>query len=324
MSRAADLLQAHAETVKLARLLGCDPGRLEYLERLGPEDLRALRDEVTEALYDAHGASLGRLAAASRLLPAALTATIGQRAFGPLLSARLAGMLDTHKAVEVAGKLPPPFLADVAVELDPRRADDLIANIAPALIGQVTAELVARREYVTMGRFVGHLGDEAIAAALGTMDDEAVLQVAFVLEDKTHLSRLMGRLPQRRSAGIIAVAAQEGLWLEALDLLNHLRSASAAGWSRRRWAWTRGRSKPSWTRSSSMTCGTRCCSSPSTTPRSRNGSADAWPAAGAPASGGRPARPRGGRAGTASHARSGAQRLAVARPHQRHPLRYGV
>ncbi|MGZ4191232.1 MAG: hypothetical protein ACXVRW_02140 [Solirubrobacteraceae bacterium] len=222
MSRAADLLQAHAETVKLARLLGCDPSRLEYLERLPPEDLRALRDEVTEALSPPQGASLGRRAAPRRLLSAGLTATIGQRAFGPLLSARLAGMLDTHKAVEVAGKLPPPFLADVAVELDPRRADDLIANIAPALIGQVTAELVARREYVTMGRFVGHLGDEAIAAALGTMDDEAVLQVAFVLEDKTHLSRLMGRLPQRRSAGIVAVAAQEGLWLEALDLLNHL------------------------------------------------------------------------------------------------------
>jgi hypothetical protein len=222
MSRAADLLQAHAETLKLARLLGCEPGRLEYLERLPPDDLRALRDGITEALYDAHGGSLVRLAAASRLLPSGLTATIGQRAFGPLLSARLAGLLDTDKAVEVAGKLPPAFLADVAVELDPRRADDLIANIAPALIGQVTGELTARREYVTMGRFVGHLGDEAIAAALSAMDDEAVLQVAFVLEDKAQLSRLLGRLTKRRSAGVVATAAREGLWVEALDLLNHL------------------------------------------------------------------------------------------------------
>jgi hypothetical protein len=222
MSRAADLLQAHAETMKLARLLGCDPGRLEYLERLPPDDLRALRDGVTEALYDAHGGSLARLAAASRLLPSGLTATIGQRAFGPLLSARLAGLLEPARAVEVAGKLPPAFLADVAVELDPRRADDLIANLAPALIGQVTGELTARREYVTMGRFVGHLGDEALAAALGAMDDEAVLQVAFVLEDRSQLSHLLGRLTKRRSAGVVAAAAQEGLWLEALDLLNHL------------------------------------------------------------------------------------------------------
>jgi hypothetical protein len=228
MSRAADRLQAHAETMKLARLLGCEPARLEYLERLAPEDLRTLRDGVTEALYDAHGGALTRLAAASRLLPAGLTATIGHRAFGPLLSARLAGLLDPDKAVDVAGKLPPAFLADVAVELDPRRADDLIANIAPGLIGQVTAELVARREYVTMGRFVGHLSDEAIDAALGTMDDEAILQVAFLLEDRGQLSRLLGHLSPGRAKGIIAAAAQAGLWLEALDLLNHLSESQRA------------------------------------------------------------------------------------------------
>jgi hypothetical protein len=222
MSRAAELLQSHAEVMKLARLLDRDPESLAYLERLSAEDLRELRDSVTERLYDANGSSLGRLAAASRLLPSGLTATIGQRAFGPLLSARLAGLLDTEKAVDVAGKLPPPFLADVAVELDPRRASDLIASIAPALIGQVTAELVARREYVTMGRFVGHLGDEAITAALATMDDESVLQIAFVMEDKSHLSGLLAKLPKGRWSGVVSAAADEGLWLEALDMLNHL------------------------------------------------------------------------------------------------------
>jgi len=222
MSRAADLLQAHAEVMKLARLLGREPDELAYLEQLPADDLLALRDSVTETLYDANGGSLGRLAAASRLLPAGLTATIGQRAFGPLLSARLAGLLDTDKAVDVAGRLPPPFLADVAVELDPRRASDLIAAIAPALIGQVTAELVARREYVTMGRFVGHLSDAAIVAALAAMDDEAVLRTAFVIEDRSQLSRLFAKLPKDRSSGVLAAAADEGLWLEALDLLNHL------------------------------------------------------------------------------------------------------
>jgi hypothetical protein len=222
MSRAAELLQAHAEVVKLARVLGREPDQLAYLERLSPDELRQLRDGVTETLYDAHGSSLRRLAAASRLLPAGLTATIGQRAFGPLLSARLAGLLDTDKAVEVAAKLPPPFLADVAVELDPRRASELIAGISPELIGQVTAELVARHEYVAMGRFVGHLGDKAIVAALGTMDDHTLLQVAFVLEDKDELSRLLAKVPRRRSAGIIRAAAEHDLWLEALDLLNHL------------------------------------------------------------------------------------------------------
>jgi hypothetical protein len=222
MSRAAEALQAHTEVMKVARLLQREPESLEYLESLEVEDLRELRERVTETVFDAHTGSLRRLAAASRLLPVGLSASMGESVFGPLLSARLTGLLDPGRAAEMASRLPPPFLADVAVELDPRRASDLIATIAPALIGQITAELVARREYVTMGRFVGHLGDEAIAASLATMDDEAVLQVAFVLEDRAQLKRLLSKLPKDRWAGVIAAAAREGLWLEALDMLNHL------------------------------------------------------------------------------------------------------
>ena len=221
MSRAAELLQGHAEVLKLARLLGREPGELAYLEPLSPEDLRQLRDGVTEALYDGDG-SFGRLAAASRVLPTALTATIGQRAFGPLLSARLAGLLDPGRAVDVAAKLPPPFLADVATEMDPRRASELIAGLSPELIAETTAELVGRGEYVTMGRFVGHLQDDALVAAIAIMDDRALLEVAFVLEDKSQLSRLLTTLPRARIAGIIRAAADGGLWIEALDLLHHL------------------------------------------------------------------------------------------------------
>jgi hypothetical protein len=77
---------------------------------------------------------------------------------------------------------------------------------------------------VTMGRFVGHLSDGAIAAALATMDDAAVLRVAFLIEDKSDLSRLFARLPEGRHQGVVTAAAEEGLWLEALDLLNHLHA----------------------------------------------------------------------------------------------------
>jgi hypothetical protein len=222
MSRAADLLHGHGEVLKLARLLGREPDELAYLEQFSPPALRELRDGVTRTLYDADGGSLQRLAAATRVLPAGLTATLGQRAFGPLLSARLAGMLEPGRAVDVAAKLPPPFLADVAVELDPRRASALIAGLSAGLIADVTAELVARREYVTMGRFVGHLHDEALIAAIGAMDDRALLEVAFVLEDRSQLTPLLSTLPRVRVAGIIGAAAREDLWLQALDLLNHL------------------------------------------------------------------------------------------------------
>jgi hypothetical protein len=222
MSTATDALQARAEILKLARMLERDPAELAYLEPVSLADLCALRDHVIDALFNANSSTLNRLATASKLLPAGLTATISERAFGPLLSARMAGRLEPEAAVSVASKLPIPFLADLAVELDPRRASAVISLIAPAQIAAITGELVRRGEHVTMGRFVGHMGDPAMAAALGAMDNATLLQVAFVLEDKDRLDHMIGLLPDQRLTSLVTAAEQEGLWLEALDLLGHV------------------------------------------------------------------------------------------------------
>jgi hypothetical protein len=222
MSRAAQRSQVHAEVLKLARMLERRPDQLSYLEQLPLEDLRELRERITEVLWNAHDGVLNRLATASKLLPSGISATISERAFGPLLSARLASLLDPERAVDVATKLSPPFLADVAIELDPRRASEVIGRIPPGQISEITRELVSREEYVTMGRFVGHLRDDAILAALAAMDDRSLLQIGFVLEEKERLQELVSLLSEERLAGIVQAAADGLLWLEALDLLGHL------------------------------------------------------------------------------------------------------
>jgi hypothetical protein len=71
--------------MRLARLLQRKPESLAYLEPLPVEDLRELhelRERLTEALFDAHAGSLRRVAAASRLLPVGLSASMGERVFG--------------------------------------------------------------------------------------------------------------------------------------------------------------------------------------------------------------------------------------------------
>jgi hypothetical protein len=217
-----DALRAHAEIVKLARLLQRDPAELEYLEQIPPDDIRQLREQITDVLFDAQGAALTRLAAASKILPVGVVATIGQRAFGPVLSARIAGLLEASRAADVADRMPIAFLADVAVELDPRRASAVIGRIPPARIAEISHELVSRGEYVTMGRFVGHLDDEAVRAAISAMDDSSLLQVAFVLESKDGLEDLIAMLPPERLDSVIDAAGRDELWVEVLDLLSNL------------------------------------------------------------------------------------------------------
>lgn len=213
---------SRAEVLKLARLLNREPDQLSYLDAVAPSDLRALREQVTEVLFASSSKTLNRLATASKLLPTGVVATITQRAFGPLLAARMTDLLDPSRAVDVAAKLPPDFLADIAIELDPRRASKVIAAIPVAHIRAITRELVAREEYVTMGRFVGPLPDASLYAALDEMDDRALLRIAFVLEHKERLDELLEQLGRQRVEGLLDVAADEELWPEVLDVLGHV------------------------------------------------------------------------------------------------------
>ncbi len=220
-------LEGHAEVMKLARLLGTPPERLGYLEALGPAEVRLVRERATDWLYAADDHRFHRVALASRLPPVALTTFIAQHAFGPLLCARVAGLLDTRLAVEIANRLPTPFVANLAVELDPRRAREVIAALAPRRIAEVAAELTAREEYIAMGRFVGFMTDAAIVACFGVIDDASLLWISYFVEAKDRLDHVVGLLTDDRVRGAIRAATAAHLWPQALDLLTRISPARA-------------------------------------------------------------------------------------------------
>jgi hypothetical protein len=217
----SERLDARAEVLKLARLLDVKPDELSYLSALPSAELRELRGKATDRLFTS-APGLARSAAAAKLIPSGLVATIAQRAFGPMLCARAAGGADTAKAIDVARRLPAGFLADVAVHLDPRRTAEIIAEVPEEVVVPVAEELGNRREHVTMGRFLAFVPDRAIAAAIGALDDETMLRTAFVLEHKDRLDHAIGLLPPERLPGIIDTAARLELWSEAFDLLAHV------------------------------------------------------------------------------------------------------
>ncbi|WP_370947008.1 hypothetical protein AB5J62_05475 [Amycolatopsis sp. cg5] len=220
---------SEAEVLKLARLLGDSPDRFAYLNDVDPDDLRKLREQVTDVLFDADLQVLQRMAMATRVIPAPVLAKIGEKVFGPLLCARIAGLVDVSRGVDVAKRLTPKFLADVAVELDPRRASRIIADIPPATVSKVAAELVGREDWITVGRFVGHLPDGTVKACLAVIDDPALLQIAYVIDDKSRIDHVVGLLPSKRLAGL-AEDADEAL-LE--NLVEHLSEANLAKLTRR-------------------------------------------------------------------------------------------
>jgi hypothetical protein len=200
----ADEPAVQAEILKLARLLQRKPDQLAYLEGVPLKDLEELRAQVTETLFTDHESVLSRLAASSRLLPVGLVASLSENTFGPILSARIAGLMEPERADQVSQRLPTRFVADIAIELDPRRASGVIGRIPPDRIREITRELAGRQEYVTMGRFVGHLDDAALAAAINTLSDDDLVETFRMMEDPPELDRL-ARLTDPRRVERLAV-----------------------------------------------------------------------------------------------------------------------
>ena len=227
LSTDSEQLEVDAEIQRLAKLLGITPAELDYLRTLSSAELRGLRDQVTVTLYDASG-GLSQLAGATRILPAGVAASLAERFFGPMLTARIAGLVDADRAVEIAGRLPTPFLAQVASELDPRRVAAILAKIPPDTVAAVTRELVAAEQWVAMGAFYGFLPDASIRAAIDVADPLALLRISLMLDDKSRLANVLEIAGDERLAQVAGAAEAEGMGEQLRALEVYLTPAQRA------------------------------------------------------------------------------------------------
>lgn len=213
----SDLL-IRAELIKLSRALATDENAVGFLAPLGALEVRKLQECVSAALFDEYRGALQRLADASRLLPASLVAKLSELVFGPMLSARVAGLMPPQRAVDVAAKLHTKFLADVCVQLDPRSAAELLDKIPLKTTLEVARVLLERREYVTMGRFVDVLGNEAIKAVMRELDDDALVRIGVFVERRTRLVELIDLVPADRLRGIVQSVSAGAAEVQAAGL----------------------------------------------------------------------------------------------------------
>ncbi|EWC60496.1 hypothetical protein UO65_4164 [Actinokineospora spheciospongiae] len=219
-------MTARIEIAKLARLLGEDPARFGYLARVPPADVRAVRERATEVLFDANRAAYERIAAASRLVPNAITASVAQRAFGPVMCARVASVLEPERALDLAGRLGTTFLADVATHLDPRRAGPIVGTLPPARVVEVAHELVRRRDFLTMGRFVGDVPEHTLRAVVTALDEDSLVRVALHSDSHDHFPALFAMITTvRLPAFLHPIAADDDLATDVLPLLATLDEA---------------------------------------------------------------------------------------------------
>ncbi|MCF2525916.1 hypothetical protein [Yinghuangia soli] len=223
-----DTLRTRAEIEKTAHFLDVGPDRLAFLAALPAADVRRFREQVTASLFDDQPDMLDRIAKATKLVPTSIAATISQKALGAKLAARVAGRLEPARAADIVEKLPIGFTAESCGHLDPRRVRDLVERLPEDLVVKIGVVLATRADFVTMGRFVGHLSDAAIGRILGQVGDDVVLRVGFFVDMPERLDHIVGLMDTEKLASVIRAASTESLWAEALAVASMVGDARRA------------------------------------------------------------------------------------------------
>jgi len=214
-------LRTRVEITKLARELDVDEAELGYLSDASPADLRELRRVTCAALFSRHEARAKLLASANGILPLAVSAKISERALGPGLCARVAGVMEPEAAARLAGQLSPAFLADLAARLDPTRVGPIVAQLPGATVLDVAQRLLAAGDLVTLARFVAVVDPAIVAQVAERATSTELLKMTLYSEDDAALGVLAQRLPEATLVGMLEAADDEEYDV-ALELLRGL------------------------------------------------------------------------------------------------------
>ncbi|MDX1876513.1 hypothetical protein SBE55_01650 [Mycolicibacterium sp. 141076] len=223
----ADIL-TRAQLSLLAALLQTDAANLAGLERLGADDLKALRSALSDALFDEQAEAFARVGKLAPLIPNALVVTVAHRAVPPEVAGRVGGAVGLahgDRAIGVLSGLKPSYLADAAPYVDPRVIPHFAPRLPAKLLIPAAKELLRRRDYLTASRFVEFATDELIVAFERAIDDDEGIILTGVLVSDTHvmndIMRAAGTDRSLRMARAAATGKPEVL-AALLSLLNRI------------------------------------------------------------------------------------------------------
>ncbi|SHU52536.1 Uncharacterised protein [Mycobacteroides abscessus subsp. abscessus] len=223
----ADIL-TRAQLSLLAALLQTDAANLASLERLGADDLKALRGALSDALFDEQAEAFARVGKLAPLVPNALVVTVAHRAVPPEVAGRVGGAVGLahgDRAIGVLSGMKPAYLADAAPYVDPRVIPHFAPRLPAKLLIPAAKELLRRRDYLTASRFVEFATDELIVAFERAIDDdEGIILTGVLVSDTNVMNDIMRAAGPDRSLRMAraAAAGKPEVLAALLSLLNRI------------------------------------------------------------------------------------------------------
>lgn len=215
-------LHVRVELEKLSAELDTEVAEIGYLGSLGVEELRDLRAVISDALFARHEKAFQPLGNMSKMVPTRIAVKVAEVALGPLVSARVAGAVDTKYAASMAQAMKPDFLAQVAVLIDPVRIRELLPMLPSQLVVEVGRLMVSRGKYLALSRFVPVVSTQDALSVIDGASPEATLRTALYVEEPAALADIIETIDRSALTGVIEHAAASGAADDALTLIDGL------------------------------------------------------------------------------------------------------
>ena len=194
----------------LASVLDVDAERVAHLDRLGADGVRALRERISNLLFDEQAAMFARVSKLAPLTPNALVAKVSEAVIPPLVAGRAAGALGIDhqgRIADLLSRLSPAYMADCAPYLDPRAIEVLAPVVPGEALVPGAVELLRRRDYVTAAAFVEFATPELIRAfEQGIDDDLGLINTAALVHSTEMLAQIIDTIPDDRLERILAAS----------------------------------------------------------------------------------------------------------------------
>ncbi|MFE3986076.1 hypothetical protein ACFXPR_16475 [Nocardia tengchongensis] len=188
----------NTEITKLARVLRVSPDRINYLEAAPARELRQIRAEMIEAAMARNAHGLRRIAATARVLPATVVAKITERNRSPLLTALLAGVMDSDQVAGVARHLSPEYLVEVVRYSDPASGSSNFEQLPDRTLQAICTVLTTEGDFVTLGYVFEKISTAVLAREVNRLDDSALLAAMRMMDSDFVVYRVLPVLVAER------------------------------------------------------------------------------------------------------------------------------
>lgn len=214
--------QKEFELKSINNLLGVHGSELSFLEKLEPEEINKLRNQIILFSQESQKDIWVPMAKVSKFMPNFLNAKVAEDILGPSITANFSYHLHPKDALGIAGHFSIKFFCDVLEHLVPEKIEPMINQSPFDLMRRAVNELLTRRNYFLIGSLIDYTPIDSVEKiARGIENLGELISITYNARDKARVLNLFKRFDDTKIYGVMVAGLNGNLSDEIKTIYEH-------------------------------------------------------------------------------------------------------